>query len=346
MKSFAVALGATCLQVLPMLVLMLPAAVGAQSPAAAPLKPPKPKATGVKTPGVQISMSKLPRDAEFQIAGAPDWMALDESVWISNGPKNTIVRIDPSAGKIIDQIHEFDKPCSGITTGFGSLWVPNCGSKTLSRVDLKTGKVQATIPTTIANSEGGIATGAGSVWLMSDAKSTLKRIDPATNKVVETVQLPEGCYTPAFGFGAVWVTCTKQNEIVRVDPATNTVTAHIKTGLQPRFVSVGEGAVWTLNQGDGTVTRVDPSTNQVAAAIEVGIPGEGGDISAAEGSVWVTLFDFPLSRIDPATNKVVQQFVGMGGDAVRAGGGSVWLTDLRNGKLWRLDPKKVVAVKP
>lgn len=309
-------------------------------------KPPKPVATGVTTPGVKIPMTRLPREAEFQIAGAPDWMAIDDSLWISAGAKNTIVRIDPHINKIADQIHEFNKPCSGIVTGFGSLWVPNCGSKTLSRVDLNTGKVQATITTTIANSEGGIATGAGSVWLMSDAKSTLKRIDPATNEVVASVLLPEGCYTPAFGFDAVWVTCTKQNEIVRVDPADNTIAARIRIGPQPRFLSAGEGSVWTLNQGDGTVSRIDPATNKLAATVEVGIPGEGGDISAAEGSVWVTLFDFPLSRIDPASNKVVQQFVGMGGDAVRAGRGSVWLTDLRNGKLWRLDPKKVAAVTP
>jgi virginiamycin B lyase len=321
-------------------------AAPAQNPTAAPARPPKTVATGVKTPGVKIPMSKLPREAEFHIAGAPDWMAVDDSLWISNGPKNTIVRIDPAANKIADQIHEFSKPCSGIVAGFGSLWVPNCGSKTLSRVDLITGKIQATIPTTIANSEGGIAAGAGNVWLMADAKSTLKRIDPASNKVTATVSLPEGCYTPVFGFDAVWVTCTKQSELVRVNPATNTVVAQIKTGPEPRFVSAGEGGVWTLNQGDGSVSRIDPATNKVVATVQVGIPGEGGDISAAEGSVWLTLFDFPLSRIDPASNKVVQQFVGMGGDAVRAGRGSLWLTDLRNGKLWRLDPKKVAAVTP
>jgi YVTN family beta-propeller protein len=226
------------------------------------------------------------------------------------------------------------------------LWVPNCGNATLSRVDLATGRIQATIPTTIADSEGGIATGAASVWVMVDKKSTLKRIDPATNQVVATVLLPEGCYTPAFGFDAVWVTCTKQNELVRVDPAKNMIVARIKIGPEPRFLTVGEGAVWTLNQGDGTVSRIDPATNKLVATIEVGISGEGGDISAAEGSVWATLFDIPLSRIDPATNQVVQQFVGMGGDAVRAGRGSLWLTDLRSGKLWRLDPKKVASVTP
>jgi virginiamycin B lyase len=73
------------------------------------------------------------------------------------------------------------------------------------------------------------------------------------------------------------------------------------------------------------------------------VPGEGGDIAVGEGSVWVTSFDFPLSRIDPASNKVVQQFVGEGGDAVRVGQGSVWLTNLKGQKVWRLDPRRIEA---
>ena len=35
-----------------------------------------------------------------------------------------------------------------LAAGFGSLWVPNCGDQTMSRVDLKTGAVTATIKTT------------------------------------------------------------------------------------------------------------------------------------------------------------------------------------------------------
>jgi streptogramin lyase len=59
--------------------------------------------------------------------------------------------------------------------------------------------------------------------------------------------------------------------------------------------------------------------------------------------VWVTSLEFPLSRIDPATNKVVQQFTGQGGDAVRVGHGSVWLTDLKGQQLWRFDPRRIEA---
>jgi hypothetical protein len=82
----------------------------------------------------------------------------------------------------------------------------------------------------------------------------------------------------------------------------------------------------------------------VAATIEVGIPGGGGDIAAGEGSVWATSFGFPISRIDPKTNTVVQQFTGDGGDALRVGLGSVWLSNLRAGTVWRIDPKKLMAI--
>jgi streptogramin lyase len=84
----------------------------------------------------------------------------------------------------------------------------------------------------------------------------------------------------------------------------------------------------------------------VIATIEVGIPGSGGDIAAGEGSVWATMIDVPISRIDPATNKVVQQFVGPGGDAIRVGLGSVWLSNLEQGIVWRLDPRRVEATLP
>jgi virginiamycin B lyase len=98
----------------------------------------------------------------------------------------------------------------------------------------------------------------------------------------------------------------------------------IKVGPKPRFFAVGEGTVWTLNQGDGSVSRVDPKTNRVVATIATGVPGTGGDIAVGEGSVWVTMDEVPLMRIDVATNKVVQQWLGPGGDSLRVGLGSVW----------------------
>jgi virginiamycin B lyase len=318
--------------------LLLGLAAMAQS--ARPAKP------GVKTPGVKIPIERLKPDAVFDVPGAPDWIAVDRAVWISNKPKNSVARLDPHTNTVAATVAVGQRPCSGLAAGFGSLWVPNCGDHTISRVDLESGAITATLPTGIGNSEGSIATGAGSVWLITDAKGTLARFDPATNAVVAEIYVAPGSYGLAFGEDALWVTSTERGTVAGMDPHTNLICDAIAVGKAPRFIAVGAGAVWTLNQGDGSVSRIDPKTNAVTATIEVGVPGEGGDIAVGEGSVWVTSFEFPLSRIDPATNTVAQQFYGKGGDAVRVGLGSIWLCHLEAGKVWRIDPRRVEATLP
>jgi len=153
--------------------------------------------------------------------------------------------------------------------------------------------------------------------------------------------VPPGSFACALGEdGAIWVSSTENSVLARVDPKTNLVTDRIEVGPQPRFLTSGDGSVWTLNQGDGTVSRVDVKTKKLITNIEVGVPGGGGEIAYGEGYVWVTVFEIPLSQIDPEKNQVIKQWAGPGGDAVRVGHGSVWLSNLRLQNLWRIDPKQ------
>jgi virginiamycin B lyase len=297
--------------------------------------PPRP---GVNIPGVRRAMADLHPRATFAVEGQPDWMVVtDDAVWVTSSNVNHVVRLDAAANKTT-AIANVDKPCSGLAAGFGSIWVPSCGSHTLVRIDPQTGKVQAKIPVAPADSEGGITVGEGSVWMASDRKGLLARIDPQSNKVIAEIKIPSGSYAAAFADGAVWVTSTEHSLLTRVNPQSNQAVVSIPVGPQPRFLTVGAGSVWTLNQGDGTVSRIDTASNKVAATIAVGIPGSGGEIAFGEGSVWATTFKIPISRIDPATNSVVQQWTGPGGDSIRVGHGTIWLTDLAHGKVWRIDP--------
>ena len=310
----------------------------------------KPKRPGVSTPGVKIPIARLKPEAVFSVPGVPDWLAVAEQVWVSNSPKNTVHRLDPTTNAVTAAVEVGVHPCSGLAAGFGSLWVPNCGDKSggrsLARVSLKDAKVEATLPFEVPDSEGGIATGAESVWVMTDKNGTLARIDPATNKAVAEIRVAPGSYAVAFGENAVWITSTEKNLLTRVNARTNLVEETIPVGPRPRFLTVGEGSVWTLNQGDGSVSRVDVKTNKVVATIEAGVPGNGGEIAVGDGSVWVTSFEYPITRIDAATNKVAQQFYGDGGDSIRFGLGFVWLSNLRAANIWKLDPKRIVATLP
>lgn len=311
-----------------------------QTPAGQPAPTAKmPPRAGVKTAGVQRPITAIKPEAVFPVEGVPDWLAIaEDSVWVSNKPKNTVHRLDPKTNKVVTAVTVGSKPCSGLAVGFESVWVPNCGDNTLSRVSIKENKVTATVPVGPANTEGGLAISEDSVWLLSDARGTLSRIDPDTNKVVAEIMVPASSFAAVYGEGAVWISSTGTNKVVRVDPKTNLVTDTIDVGPEPRFLTFGDGAVWTLNQGDGTVSRVDAKARKLVSTIDVGVPGKGGEIAFGEGSVWLTVFQVPVSRIDPNTNKVVQQWTGLGGDAIRVGHGSVWLTNIREQNIWRMSP--------
>jgi virginiamycin B lyase len=321
---------AACVYVSSLGLLMAPIFAAAQS------DPGFPKKTGVLEPGIQHAMAELKPDAEFPVSGHPDWMAVtDDAVWVASSNVNHVVRLDAKTNNP-DTVVTVEKPCSGLAVGFGSLWIPSCGAHSLVRADMHTGAIQATIATGPADSEGGIAAGAGSVWLVTSGTSELDRIDAASNAVVARIQLPKGSYNPVFANGAIWVASNEGGTLVRVDPGTNKVTGSTVVGPKPRFLTVGEDSVWVLNQGDGTIARVDATTGKLLATISAGIPGLGGEIAYGGGSVWATVFGYPITRIDPTTNKVVAQWTGKGGDSIRYAHGSLWLTFLTGAKVWRL----------
>ena len=301
-------------------------------------KPPRP---GVSTPGVRREMSSITPEAVFQAEGSPDWqVSTEDAQWVTNGPKNTVHKLDPKTNTVAAVIPVGKRPCSGLAAGFGSVWVPNCGDKTVSRIDIRSNQVVATIAVSPAASEGGIAASQDGIWLVTDAKGVLSKIDPATNAVVAEIAVPANSAGVTYGEGAVWVTSPDSNMLTGVNPQTNAVIHSAEVGPKPRFVTTGAGSVWTLNQGDGTVSRVDAKTGKLIDNIKVGVPGTGGEIAFGEGHVWATVFEIPISEIDPATNQVVKQWFGHGGDSIRVAHGSVWLSNLREGNVWRLSPKQ------
>ena len=312
-------------------------------------RPKRPPRNGVSTPGVRREMTAIKPAAVFSLPGTPDWQVVtDDAVWVSNAPKGTVHRLDVKTNSVAATIDAGKRPCSGLAAAFGSIWAPLCGDRpnvengekpALARIDQKTNQVVAKIAVGVANSEGGLAASPEAVWIVSDLKGVLSRIDPATNKVAAEVAVASGSVSVVYAEGALWVASPEKSVLTRVDAKTNQVTDTIPVGPTPRFITTGAGAIWTLNQGDGTVSRVNIASRKVVATIECGIPGTGGELAFGEGRVWATVFQVPLTEIDPATNAVVRQWFGAGGDALRIGHGSVWLSNLREQNVWRIDLK-------
>ena len=276
--------------------------------------------------------------ATLRIPGSADFLTADEgAAWVTN--RDQIQKLEQ--GRTTPTISAtVPDACGGMVAGGGSIWVMSCKERTLYRINRSTGERTAAVSTGIAepNGEMSLAFGAGAVWVVSDSTGVLSRVDPATNSVTARIPVLPSTYAATFGFGAVWVTNTAANSVQRIDPATNRVVATIAVGPTPRFITAGEGGVWTLNQGDGSVSRIDPTTNRVAATINVGVPGNGGDISAGGGHVFVRAGFVLLSAIDPASNRVVERYgpvAGSGG--VRVAGNRVWITAHDIETVWVLD---------
>jgi streptogramin lyase len=295
--------------------------------------PPKP---GVRD--VQVPFPALKPTVTLKIGGTADWVLVaDDAVWVAGTKPYSVQHIDPVTNRVIAKVALPGEACSGLAFGFGSVWVPVCGKKpALVRVDAQQCKVIATLQTPHAGEEGGVATSTDSVWLVTDKTGTLSRIDPATNRLRQKISIPPGSYNPIFSDGIVWISGVESDVLTAVDAASGKVLASIPVGANPRFLTAGGGSIWTLNQGDGTVTRVDEKSKKVLARIQAGIPGKGGDIDYGADSVWLTVFDVPLTRIDAATNRVVRQWVGNGGDSLRFGFDSIWITDYKMGLLSRV----------
>ena len=300
-----------------------------------------PQPAGVKE--VQVPFASLKPSATIKVGGTADWVLVtDDAVWLASTKPYSVQRVDPATNKVVAKISLSGEACSGLASGFDSVWVPICGKKaSLARVDARTNKISFILPIGPAGAEGGITASADSVWMVTDKNGTLSRIDPATNTVRQKISIPLGSYNPLFSDGVVWITGFDSNVLVAVDSSTGGVLASIPVGPKPRFLTAGGGSVWTLNQGDGTLSRVDTSTKKVTATIAAGIPGLGGDICYGADSVWATVFDTPLTRIDARSNKVLRQWVGRGGDSLRFGHESIWLTDYHRGLLWRIPDEEL-----
>jgi virginiamycin B lyase len=293
---------------------------------------------------VQRPFASLKPSAMLRLGATADWVLItDDAVWVGSSKPDAVHRIDPGTNTEVATIGLPGEVCSGLEFGFGSVWIPLCGKHpALARIDAKSNVLAAVLPIAPAGAEAGITASSDSVWMVTDHNGTLSRINPRTNTVRQTVHIPAGSYNPVFSEGIIWITGFATNVLTVVDASSGNLLGSVPVGRKPRFLTAGGGSVWTLNQGDGTVSRVDAKTRKVTATISTGIPSAGGDICYGIKEIWTTVFDVPLTRIDPQTNAVLWQWVGHGGDSMRFGHNSLWMTDYKKGLLLRFPDSEVV----
>jgi virginiamycin B lyase len=300
---------------------------------------------GVKTPGVQIPFANLKAEATIPAAGKPSWI-----FFATGGPgaiyfpaPDKLEKAEARTNKPADPITDLKKPCGGMVSAVSSLWVATCGDGSLQRIDAKTFKITATIPSGTSSASGILAASADSVWMLTDNKTTLSRIDPDANAVAGEFRLPADCQSLTFAEMSLWVACPELNKVLRINPATNIVDKRIDVATTPVALAAGQGSIWVLCAKEGKIDRIDPKTDKVSKTIDLGAPVTNGGVGFGENYLWVTMTGFPLARIDVTAETVAQQFWGEGGGAIQVSSGAIWLSNLNNGTISRIDPKLVLA---
>ncbi len=283
---------------------------------------------------------------KFTLSG--DWLSSGGgSIWLSDPPAKVIRQIDPSTGKAI-AIAVRQAPCESPDVAYGALWTATCNPTGLARIDAASHKETGFVPLPIWSNlggEGAIGAGSDGVWVVIDGSGCknclLARVDPKTMKVVAKISVSEKSSSVRVGYGAVWVVSPAKGTVQKVSPTSNKVVVTTTIGRRPRFFDVGEGGVWTLNQADGTVSHLAP-TGKLVATISANLPGGGGDMAVGGGAVWPRGASTLLTRIDPKTNKVVQEYgPPSGSGSVAVGPGGVWISAHDVKTVWRLPlPKR------
>ena len=232
-----------------------------------------------------LAAAAAPVETVIQAPGYVDFLAIDgTTVWATN--KGRVERWS-KAGKLAEV--PIEGACGAMTIGYGALWVADCKARTVNRIDIRTNKVTAVIPTGLASPDGemNVVSGAGSIWVASDKSGVIARIDPATNKVIASIKVePGSCYL-AFGEGALWAVSAGTQTLQKIDPRSNTAVVTTKLGKAPGFLAAGEGGVWVQEQGDGAVARIDPATGAVTGRAKVDETLKWGDIDTGGGKVWL-----------------------------------------------------------
>ena len=146
--------------------------------------------------------------ATLKIPGYVDFLAAEgRAVWATNEGRVEKLQLDKAAPVATVAV---PAPCGAMVVAFESLWVANCKDSSVYRIDLKSQKITARVPTGLADPDGelSLAAGAGSIWVLSNASGVLSRVDAATNTVIARVVVRPNSYAAAFGYDAVWITNT------------------------------------------------------------------------------------------------------------------------------------------
>ena len=228
-----------------------------------------------------------------------------------------VQRIDPTSHAVLATIQA--EACNGIGTDGASIWT--CSGTDLVRIDPATNTVVEVVPVRKVFVQGRLVAVAGRIWILTgESAEQLVGFDVVSEKVGLPIALAAACWDLAAGGGAVWAACPPANLVLRIDPATGIVSDRI-TVATPTQISVGSDAVW-VGSSEGLV-RIGLTDRVPKVVVKGLIPGDLGSVWASPGAIWVRKTAPFLTRVDPATSRIIETITAPdydgGGDVIGLG---------------------------
>lgn len=290
----------------------------------------------------------LPATAAAKGEGPHVLVAGDGAVFAATGD-GLVHRIDPATDRVVATRRLAGFP-SALAPAGAAVWAlhqPAEGRVRTVRLDAATLAPGPSAPRSYAT----MATaGPGVVWLAAWSGRSLRAIDAGTGRVVRHIRLPRGIAGVAVGGGTLWVALYGR----RPDPGSGRrrgpsalLVLDAATGRRVAAPRTFRGRPWQLAaDARGAWVRAGyrvllgwDAHHRAPRRVRVGEQVAG--LALAPRAVWVQMYDRGrLMRIDRRDRSVRTVAAGLGvfPSTVLAAAGSVWVGDLVERRVLRIDP--------
>lgn len=215
------------------------------------------------------------------------------SLYVASCKSRSVYRVNTNTGKIRAIIPVSSADPNGeisLAYGAGSLWILSDSLGILSRIDIKTNSIAATIQ--VKPHSYCAVFGYQSVWVSnSEHTGSVQRIDPQTNTVIATIAVGPLPHFLAAGAQGIWTLNQQDGSITHINPHTNkveaTIYAHVAgTGGD---IATGLGNVWVRSKNGTALLTIDPEKNTILD--QYGPLCGSGAVRVAGRYAWVTAHD-------------------------------------------------------
>ncbi|MBA3790568.1 MAG: hypothetical protein H0X23_04900 [Rubrobacter sp.] len=237
--------------------------------------------------GEKLSTLKVPDTSSGLEAGSG-------AVWLIEEDMGTVLRLDPSSGKVEQRIRVGGSP-SEMAVAEDAVWVAITNgerSGKVVKIDPRTASIAAEIETPGSVESITVDATSGEVWAVvpeavrgieNRDEAQILRMEPETNSISERLVAPGGVTDIAAGAGAVWAMDPDGEllEIAAEKTRISSVTPLASPG--PYEMEFGAGSLWVA--GVNTLTRVEPGAAASTRSLKVG-PYGAENVALGEKYVW------------------------------------------------------------